>query len=104
MTFPDGEIPPPGSLAGMRVVGDEVEREKARGRIGKGIYRVLYSKFNHDPSAAGESAEETMKQARRKTVMYDAQVMGTTPLIKEHHILPQIHRQDSIHYREGPDA
>jgi hypothetical protein len=84
VTFPDGEVPPPSALAGMRVIGDEVEREKPRGRIGKSIFGVLYSKLSHDiPSDTGGYAEKPVRQARRKTVMYDARAMGKAPLVPE---------------------
>lgn len=75
VTFPDGEVPPPSALAGRRVVGpDLVEIERPRGRIGKGIFGVFYSKYDH---GAPSEAESTVR--RRKTVMYNTPPVPEKP-------------------------
>jgi len=37
MRWPGDEVPPPSALAGRVVIGQEVEAEKERGRLGKGL-------------------------------------------------------------------
>lgn len=83
VTFPDGEVPPPSALAGRRVVGEVIEKEKPRGRIGKSILSVLYRQFDRNvPSDKGEFAGQPAKQERRKTVMYDVLAMGNSPRVQ----------------------
>jgi hypothetical protein len=78
--FPDGEVPPPSALAGRRVIGEVVEREKPRGRLGKGLFGIFYPKFDQEPlSAPRGGVREPVKEARRKTVMYDANAMDVAP-------------------------
>lgn len=48
ITFPDGEVPPPSALAGRRVIGQVVEREKERGRIGKALLNRLFLRLHGD--------------------------------------------------------
>lgn len=67
--FPDGEVPPPAALAGRRLIGQEVEREKERGRIGKGIVSLLFGRFDASPVSGGKE-DDPANISRRKTVMY----------------------------------
>ncbi|RDW78355.1 hypothetical protein BP5796_06207 [Coleophoma crateriformis] len=67
--FPDGEVPPPSALAGRRVLGQEVEREKERGRLGKGIVGLLFGRFDEAPVSASRKTESA-NNPRRKTVLY----------------------------------
>jgi len=99
ITFPDGEVPPPSALAGRRVYGEDVEMEKPRGRLGKGIISVLYSKFDHNiPRDTGGHPGQPVGNARRKTVMYDAREMGISPLAEEQPGMPLILGQYSMDY------
>ena len=55
MRWPDGEVPPPSALAGRVVVGKEVEAERERGRLGKGLLGGIFGKgYQEGPESAGE--------------------------------------------------
>ncbi|RDW68670.1 hypothetical protein BP5796_09327 [Coleophoma crateriformis] len=58
-TFPDGEVPPPSALAGRIMKNEEVEMEKPRGRIGKGIIRV-FNKADDRSIRGRKSANDSM--------------------------------------------
>ena len=45
MRWPNGEVPPPSALAGRLVVGKEVEAERERGRLGKGLLGGIFGKL-----------------------------------------------------------
>lgn len=54
MRWPDGEVPPPSALAGRRVVGKEVEKERERGRLGKGLLSAILGKmYQGEEESAG---------------------------------------------------
>jgi hypothetical protein len=58
MRWPDGEVPPPGALAGRVVVGQEVEAERERGRLGKGLLGGIFGKlYQEGPPNAGKEWE-----------------------------------------------
>lgn len=55
MRWPDGEVPPPCALAGRVVVGREVEAERERGILGKGMLGRIFGKLYHEgPAETGE--------------------------------------------------
>lgn len=80
--FPDGEVPPPSALAGRRVIGQEFEREKPKGKLLKSLNEKLFGTFDRDAPLGGPSrAGESTKQDRRRTVIWNPQdetILGQT--------------------------
>jgi hypothetical protein len=53
MRWPGGEVPPPSALAGRVVVGTEVEAERERGRLGKGVLGKIFGRLYQEVEGPG---------------------------------------------------
>lgn len=60
--LPDGEVAPPAALAGRLVIGQGVEPERERGRLGKGLLGGIFGKLYQEGPQPRKSEHLAFRQ------------------------------------------